>query len=159
MQCPPDYPAVAIMVVMAGLVGRKLGIRPKQKDEISQGRYLILITRESPAQALAFSSAVHSNNAPQANNIALSLDISQWQPGAYYFTKDSSAAITSYLMPTTTSLTHSLLLRRFGGFMGEARQSAAQLLNPHGCLLISMQHRPSQVTCFPSGRQSQIELG
>jgi len=47
------------MVVMAGLVGRKLGIRPKQKDEISQGRYLILITRESPAQALAFSSAVH----------------------------------------------------------------------------------------------------
>ena len=59
MQCPPDYPAVAIMVVMAGLVGRKLGIRPKQKDEISQGRYLILITRESPAQALAFSSAVH----------------------------------------------------------------------------------------------------
>ena len=34
--------------------------KPSQTYEISQGRYLILITRESPAQALAFSSAVHT---------------------------------------------------------------------------------------------------
>jgi putative DNA primase/helicase len=32
MQCPVDFPAVAAMVGMAGLVGRKVGIRPKQKD-------------------------------------------------------------------------------------------------------------------------------
>ena len=32
MQCPVEFPAVAAMVGMAGLVGRKIGIRPKQKD-------------------------------------------------------------------------------------------------------------------------------
>ena len=33
MQCPPDYPAVASMVVLAGIVGRKIGIRPKRYDD------------------------------------------------------------------------------------------------------------------------------
>ena len=30
LQCPADFPAVAIMVVVAGIVGRKIGIRPQQ---------------------------------------------------------------------------------------------------------------------------------
>jgi hypothetical protein len=32
MQCPPDFPAVASMVVAAGLLGRRIGIRPKRYD-------------------------------------------------------------------------------------------------------------------------------
>jgi putative DNA primase/helicase len=33
MQCPPDFPAGAIMVAMAGAVGKKIGIRPKRLDD------------------------------------------------------------------------------------------------------------------------------
>ena len=33
MQCPPDFPAVAAIVSVASLVGRKIGIRPKRHDD------------------------------------------------------------------------------------------------------------------------------
>jgi Protein of unknown function (DUF3987)/Primase C terminal 2 (PriCT-2) len=33
MQCPPDFPAVSIMVALAGVVGKKVGIRPKRHDD------------------------------------------------------------------------------------------------------------------------------
>lgn len=33
MQCPLDYPAVAAMVALAAGVGRRLGIRPKRRDD------------------------------------------------------------------------------------------------------------------------------
>ena len=33
MQCPPDFPAVATMIAFAGVVGRKIGIRPKRFDD------------------------------------------------------------------------------------------------------------------------------
>lgn len=33
MQCPPDFPAVAMMIVEAGVVGKKIGIRPKRHDD------------------------------------------------------------------------------------------------------------------------------
>ncbi len=33
MQCPPDFPAVATMVALAGVVGKKIGIRPKRHDD------------------------------------------------------------------------------------------------------------------------------
>ncbi|MCC5831108.1 MAG: DUF3987 domain-containing protein [Phycisphaeraceae bacterium] len=32
MQCPPDFPAVASMVALSGILGRKIAIRPKQRD-------------------------------------------------------------------------------------------------------------------------------
>ncbi len=32
-QCPIDFPAVAAMIGLAGVVGRKVGIRPKRKDD------------------------------------------------------------------------------------------------------------------------------
>lgn len=32
-QCPPDYPAVGAIVGLAAIVGRKIGIRPKQFDD------------------------------------------------------------------------------------------------------------------------------
>lgn len=32
-QCPPDFPAVGAMVALAGVVGRKIGIRPKRFDD------------------------------------------------------------------------------------------------------------------------------
>ena len=32
MQCPPDFPAVASMVALSGVLGRKIAIRPKQRD-------------------------------------------------------------------------------------------------------------------------------
>jgi len=32
MQCPADFPAVASIIALAGIVGRKIGIRPKQRD-------------------------------------------------------------------------------------------------------------------------------
>ena len=33
MQCPIDFPADAMMIVLAGVLGRKIGIRPKRKDD------------------------------------------------------------------------------------------------------------------------------
>ena len=33
MQCPPDFAAVGAMVMMATIIGRKVSIRPKQKDD------------------------------------------------------------------------------------------------------------------------------
>lgn len=33
MQCPPDFAAVGVMVMMATIIGRKVSIRPKQKDD------------------------------------------------------------------------------------------------------------------------------
>ncbi len=33
MQCPPDYPAIGSMVTLAAVVGRKIGICPKQRDD------------------------------------------------------------------------------------------------------------------------------
>jgi len=33
MQCPPDYPAIAAMVGLAGTVGKQIGIRPKRQDD------------------------------------------------------------------------------------------------------------------------------
>ena len=33
MQCPLDFPAVGSMVAIASLVGRKVGIRPKRRDD------------------------------------------------------------------------------------------------------------------------------
>ena len=33
MQCPPDFPAVGAMIALSSLVGRKIGIRPKQYDD------------------------------------------------------------------------------------------------------------------------------
>jgi putative DNA primase/helicase len=33
MQCPPDFPATAVMVALAGAVGKKVGIRPKRHDD------------------------------------------------------------------------------------------------------------------------------
>src|SRR5581483_6506147 len=33
MQCPPDFPAIGAMVALGSLVGRKIGIRPKRRDD------------------------------------------------------------------------------------------------------------------------------
>jgi hypothetical protein len=33
MQCPPDFPAVSAMIAAAGVIGRKVGIRPKKRDD------------------------------------------------------------------------------------------------------------------------------
>jgi len=33
LQCPPDFPAVAAMIALGVIVGRKVGIRPKRQDE------------------------------------------------------------------------------------------------------------------------------
>jgi hypothetical protein len=33
MQCPPDFPAVASMISTAAVVGRRIGIRPKRRDD------------------------------------------------------------------------------------------------------------------------------
>ena len=33
MQCPPDFPAVAMLVVLASVIGRRLGIAPKRADD------------------------------------------------------------------------------------------------------------------------------
>ena len=32
LQCPPDFPAIAAMVVMSAVIGRQIGIRPKRMD-------------------------------------------------------------------------------------------------------------------------------
>jgi putative DNA primase/helicase len=33
MQCPPDFPAAAVMVALGGVLGKKIGIRPKRHDD------------------------------------------------------------------------------------------------------------------------------
>ncbi len=33
MQCPIDFPAIAMMIVLAGVVGRKVAVRPKCRDD------------------------------------------------------------------------------------------------------------------------------
>ena len=33
LQCPPDFPAVGAMVSLAAILGRKVGIRPKRRDD------------------------------------------------------------------------------------------------------------------------------
>jgi len=33
MQCPPDFPAIGVITMVAGIIGRKIGIRPKCKDD------------------------------------------------------------------------------------------------------------------------------
>ncbi|MGH8291156.1 MAG: YfjI family protein [Steroidobacteraceae bacterium] len=33
MQCPPDFPAVTMLVVLASVIGRRLGIAPKRADD------------------------------------------------------------------------------------------------------------------------------
>ena len=33
MQCPPDFPAVAVMVMLSSLIGRRCGIAPKRADD------------------------------------------------------------------------------------------------------------------------------
>jgi hypothetical protein len=33
MQCPPDFPAVALMVMLSSLIGRRCGIAPKRADD------------------------------------------------------------------------------------------------------------------------------
>lgn len=33
VQCPPDFPAVGVMISLAAVVGRKIGIRPKRQDD------------------------------------------------------------------------------------------------------------------------------
>lgn len=33
MQCPPDFAAVAVFILMATIIGRKVGIRPKRHDD------------------------------------------------------------------------------------------------------------------------------
>src|SRR5210317_1239930 len=33
MQCPPDYVAVGMMVCLASLIGRRVGIAPKEHDD------------------------------------------------------------------------------------------------------------------------------
>jgi len=33
VQCPPDFPAIAAMITLATVVGRKVGIRPKRQDD------------------------------------------------------------------------------------------------------------------------------
>jgi putative DNA primase/helicase len=33
MQCPPDFPAVGMMIALGSVLGRKIGIRPKRRDD------------------------------------------------------------------------------------------------------------------------------
>jgi Protein of unknown function (DUF3987) len=40
LQCPPDYVAVTAMVALGTLIGRRVGIRPKQKDDWTEYAHL-----------------------------------------------------------------------------------------------------------------------
>src|SRR5512132_2162704 len=33
MQCPPDFPAAAVLVALGAVIGRRCGIRPKRRDD------------------------------------------------------------------------------------------------------------------------------
>ena len=61
MQCPPDYPAVAAMVALSSLIGRKVGIRPKALDsgfEVIPNLWGMLIGRPSAYKTPAMAEAL-----------------------------------------------------------------------------------------------------
>ncbi|BFG72107.1 hypothetical protein PTKU46_01400 [Paraburkholderia terrae] len=59
MQCPPDYPAVGLLVALSALIGGRLSIRPKQRDNwtVTPNLWGLIIGRpgslKSPAMAAA----------------------------------------------------------------------------------------------------------
>ncbi|MBI9085415.1 MAG: DUF3987 domain-containing protein [Desulfobacterales bacterium] len=61
MQCPPDYVAVAIMAALSAVVGRRIGIRPKESTDwtVTPNQWAMLIGRpgvlKSPAMEAALS--------------------------------------------------------------------------------------------------------
>ncbi len=61
MQCPPDYPAVAAMVGLSSVIGRKVGIRPKARDdgfEVIPNLWGLLIGRPSELKSPAMAEAL-----------------------------------------------------------------------------------------------------
>lgn len=61
MQCAPDYPAVSVMVALSSLIGRKVGIRPKAKDdgfEVIPNLWGCLIGRPSELKSPAMAEAL-----------------------------------------------------------------------------------------------------
>lgn len=61
MQCPPDYPAVAAMVGLSSVIGRKVGIRPKARDngfEVVPNLWGVLVGRPSELKTPAMAEAL-----------------------------------------------------------------------------------------------------
>lgn len=40
LQCPPDFPAVGAMVALSSVIGRRIGVRPKQRDDWTEAANL-----------------------------------------------------------------------------------------------------------------------
>ena len=61
MQCPPDYPAIAATVALSSVIGRKVGIRPKARDngfEVVPNLWGVLIGRPSELKTPAMAEAL-----------------------------------------------------------------------------------------------------
>lgn len=68
MQCPPDYPAVGVMVEAGSLIGRQLAIRPKRHDDwtVVPNLWGIIVGRPSLLKSPALHEALHPLRAMEA---------------------------------------------------------------------------------------------
>ncbi|MFH0947125.1 MAG: YfjI family protein [Planctomycetota bacterium] len=68
MQCPPDFPAVGTMIALAGVVGRKVSIRPKQHDdwEVVSNLWGAIVGRSGVLKTPAFQESTRPLHALEA---------------------------------------------------------------------------------------------
>jgi putative DNA primase/helicase len=68
MQCPPDYPAVGVMVEAGSLIGRQLAIRPKRHDDwtVVPNLWGMIVGRPSLLKSPALHEALHPLRAMEA---------------------------------------------------------------------------------------------
>ena len=57
MQCPPDFPAVGVMVALSSVIGRKACIRPKRQDDwrVMPNLWGVIVGRPSAMKSPALS--------------------------------------------------------------------------------------------------------
>ncbi|MGB8421634.1 DUF3987 domain-containing protein [Paraburkholderia sp.] len=65
LQCPPDYPAVGLLVALSAVIGGRLSIRPKQRDDwtVTPNLWGLIIGRPSTLKSPAMAAALAPLNA------------------------------------------------------------------------------------------------
>ncbi|NPT60490.1 DUF3987 domain-containing protein [Paraburkholderia elongata] len=60
LQCPPDYPAVGLLVALSAVIGGRLSIRPKQRDDwtVTPNLWGLIIGRPSTLKSPAMAAAL-----------------------------------------------------------------------------------------------------
>jgi hypothetical protein len=72
MQCPPDYPAVAMMAAFSGVVGRRITVRPKRLDDwtVTPNLWAMIVGRPGIMKSPALDEVLRPLRAIQARAMA-----------------------------------------------------------------------------------------